>query len=67
MSPIPGIQTTLVCLYALPLMIGATHFWYVRAGFFFSGAGCELPFAWTIMLVVQAMLGDGAFALGPIL
>ena len=64
---IPGIKTTLVCLYALPLMIGATHFWYVRTGFYFSGAGCELPFVWTIMLVVQALLGDGPFSLGPIL
>ena len=50
-------------LYSLPLMIGATHFWYVRKGFFFTMAGCELPFVWAVMLVVQAILGNGAFAL----
>jgi len=61
---IPGIHTRWVCLYVLPLMIGATHFWYVRKGFFFTMAGCELPLVWTVMLAVQAMLGDGAFALG---
>ncbi len=64
---IPGIKTTQVCLYALPLMIGATHFWYVRTGFFFSRAGCELPFVWTIMLLVQALLGDGACLLTTLL
>lgn len=59
----PGVHTRWVCLYALPLMIGATHFWYVRKGFFFTMAGCELPLVWALMLAVQAMLGDGAFAL----
>ncbi len=63
---IPGIHTSLVCLYALPLMLGAAHFWLVRTGFFFTTAGAELPLVWTVMLLVQALLGDGAYALGPI-
>ena len=60
---IPGIYTW-VSLYALPLMIGASHFWLSRRGYFFTAAGAELPIAWSIMLLVQAMLGDGAYAVG---
>jgi putative oxidoreductase len=59
---IPGIATRWVSLYALPLMIGASQFWLVRKGFYFTAAGAELPLTWSIMLVVQAWLGDGAYA-----
>jgi putative oxidoreductase len=58
-----GIYTRWVSLYALPMMLGATHFWMVRKGFYFVDAGWEMPFVWSIILLVQAMLGDGAFAL----
>lgn len=61
---IPGIYTRWVCLYVLPLMIGASHFWLIRRGYFFTAAGAELPVVWSIMLIVQAMLGDGAYAVG---
>ena len=61
---IPGICTRWVCLYALPLMLGASRFWLTRKGYFFTAAGAELPVVWSIMLIVQAMLGDGAFAVG---
>lgn len=60
---IPGIQTRWVCLYAIPMMLGAAHFWAVRKGFWFVAAGAELPLVWTVMLVLQAMLGDGPHAL----
>lgn len=60
---IPGIHTRWVCLYALPLMLGAAHFWFVRKGFFFTTGGCELPLVWAVMLLVQSILGDGAYAL----
>ena len=63
---IPGIYTRWVSLYALPLMIGASYFWLIRRGYFFTAAGAELPIAWSIMLIVQAMLGDGAYAVGSI-
>ena len=63
---IPGIHTTAVCLYALPLMLGAAQFWLVRTGFFFTASGAEFPLVWAVMLLVQALLGDGAYALGPI-
>lgn len=62
---IPGIYARWVSLYAAPFMIGAAHFWMVRKGFFFTGVGAELPIAWTIMLLVQALLGDGPYALKP--
>lgn len=60
---IPGILTRWVSLFALPLMLGASHFWLTRKGFFFTGAGAELPILWGLALVVQALLGDGAYAL----
>jgi putative oxidoreductase len=59
---IPGIYTRWVCLYALPLMIGAAQFWLVRRGFYFTAGGGELPVIWTIMLVIQALLGNGPYA-----
>ena len=61
---IPGIFTRWVSLYALPLMIGASHFWLIRKGFFFSGAGAELPVVWSIMLILQVLLGNGPYAVG---
>ena len=63
---IPGIFTRWVSLYALPLMLGASHFWLTRRGYFFTAAGAELPIAWSIMLIVQAILGDGAYGVGSI-
>jgi putative oxidoreductase len=62
---IPGIYARWASLYALPLMIGAGHFMLVRKGFFFGGGGGEFPVAWAIMLAVQALAGDGAYALKP--
>ena len=62
---IPGICTRWVALYAFPLIVGAAQFWAVRKGFFFTAAGSELPILWAVALLVQAGLGDGAFALVP--
>ena len=60
---IPGILTRWVALYTMPLIVGAAQFWLVRKGFFFTAAGAELPVLWAVALLVQAGLGDGAFAL----
>ncbi|WP_213769432.1 DoxX family protein [Bradyrhizobium sp. dw_78] len=57
-----GVYTRWASLYVLPMMIGATYFWATRKGFYFTDAGCEMPFTWSLMLCVQALLGDGAFA-----
>ena len=62
---IPGILTRWAALYAVPMMIGAAQFWLARTGFYFTAAGAELPLVWLALLLIQAVLGDGAFALLP--
>ena len=59
---IPGICTRWVSLYILPMMLGAVQFWLVRKGFYFTAAGAELPIIWSVMLVLQALVGDGPHA-----
>lgn len=60
---IPGIGVRWVSLYAVPMMIGAAHFWAIRNGFWFVAGGAELPVLWGILLVLQFMLGAGPYAL----
>lgn len=60
---ISGVLTRWASLLALPLMVGASQFWLVRTGFFFTVAGAEFPMLWGLLLIVQALLGDGAYAL----
>ncbi len=60
---IPGIYTRLVCLYAIPMMLGAAQYWWARKGFFFTDAGAEAPLLWAGALFVQVLAGDGAYAL----
>lgn len=62
---IPGVFTRLVALYAMPMMVGAAHFWMVRKGFYFTAAGAELPLVWLALLGIQAVAGDGPAALVP--
>jgi len=59
---IPGVLTRYVACYAMPMMLGAAHFWITRNGFFFTKAGAELPLVWLALLGIQAVAGDGAFA-----
>jgi putative oxidoreductase len=62
---IAGFMTRWAALAALPIMIGATVP-HLANGFTFSnpGGGWEYPVFWSVTLLVQAMLGDGAFAIG---
>jgi putative oxidoreductase len=60
---IPGVFTRYVALYAAPMMAGAAHFWLVRKGFYFTQGGAELPLVWLALLGLQALLGDGKWAL----
>jgi putative oxidoreductase len=62
---IAGVYTRWVALALVPVMIGAAWFGHAASGFFFSnaGGGWEYPAFWTVTLLVQALLGDGAFAL----
>ena len=59
-----GIWTRQVALLLLPILIGAT-LQHAGNGWLFTAAngGWEFPAFWTAMLVVQALLGDGAHAL----
>ena len=61
---IAGYYTRWVSLALVPVMVGAAYFGHAAAGFFFSnaGGGWEYPAFWTVALVVQALLGDGAYS-----
>jgi putative oxidoreductase len=50
----------------IPILIGAT-LQHIGNGWLFSAAkgGWEFPAFWTMTLIVQALLGDGAYALRP--
>jgi putative oxidoreductase len=60
---IAGVCTRVVALALVPVLIGAT---WAHAGngwlFTSQNGGWEYPAFWTVALVVQALLGDGAFA-----
>ena len=60
---VAGFQTRLVSLAMVPILLGAM--WaHSGNGWVFSnqGGGWEYPLFWAVVLVVQAMLGSGAFA-----
>lgn len=61
-----GVQTRAIALLLLPIMIGAT-LQHLGNGWLFSApnGGWEFPALWTVLLGVQALLGDGAFAWRP--
>jgi len=61
---ITGVGVRVVSLLALPIMIGAT-LQHLPNGWIFSAprGGWEFPAFWTLLLLVQAGLGAGAFAL----
>lgn len=63
-----GVWTRWIALLLLPILIGAT-LQHIGNGWVFSApkGGWEFPVFWTAMLVVQSLLGDGAYALGPTL
>lgn len=60
-----GVWTRWVALALVPILLGSIYAPHGAAGFIFSneGGGWEFPAFWAITLVVQALLGDGAFAL----
>lgn len=61
-----GVCTRTISLLLLPIMIGAT-IQHLPNGWLFSAAkgGWEFPAFWTMMLIVQALLGPGAYAWRP--
>lgn len=64
---ITGIFTRYIALAMVPVLIGSIVFAHADAGWLFSneGGGWEYPAFWTVALIVQAMLGDGALAWKP--
>jgi len=61
-----GVQSRWVALALTPILAGAvwTHFgngWVFTA----AGGGWEYPFYLIVLSIVQAVLGDGAYALKP--
>jgi putative oxidoreductase len=59
-----GVHSRAVSLALVPILLGAT--WaHLGNGWVFSApnGGWEYPAFWTIALIVQALLGDGAYAL----
>ena len=61
---IAGLGTRYVALALVPVLIGATMI-HIGNGWLFSNenGGWEFPAFWTLVLVVQALLGDGAYSL----
>ena len=60
---VAGVATRAVSLALVPVLIGAT--WaHAGNGWLFTSpnGGWEYPAFWTMTLLVQALLGDGAFA-----
>lgn len=62
---IGGLFTRWVSLALVPVLLGAAWFGHGAAGFFFSNpnGGWEYPVFWAIVMVVLALLGDGAWSL----
>lgn len=62
---IAGVFTRFVSVAMIPILIGAIVFAHWDAGWLFSseGGGWEFPAFWAVALVVQALLGNGAYAL----
>ena len=60
-----GIYTRWVALAAVPILLGAIVTVHGAAGFFFNNpqGGWEYPAFWAVALGVQALLGDGNYAL----
>ena len=59
-----GLWTRAVSIALVPILLGAV-FAHFGNGFFFmnQGGGWEFPAFWAVTLVVQALIGNGAYAL----
>jgi putative oxidoreductase len=60
-----GLWTRIAAVALVPILLGAIFTVHGAAGFFFNNTngGWEYPAFWTVALIVQALLGDGAYAL----
>jgi len=64
---IAGLRVREVALALLPILLGASILAHGGNGWMFAneGGGWEFPAFWAVTLVVQAMLGAGAYAWHP--
>lgn len=62
---IAGFKTRIVSLALVPVLLGAAFFGHGANGFFFSNAngGWEYPVFWAVVMVAQALMGAGAWAM----
>lgn len=65
---IAGIYTRWIALVLFPILLVATFRVHGANGWLFTneGGGWEFPALFSIACLVQFLLGDGAFAIGPI-
>jgi putative oxidoreductase len=62
-----GVQVRWVALVLLPFMLGATSAHLGNGwGFASPHGGWEYPAFWSVVLVVQSLLGNGLFAVGGV-
>ena len=61
---IAGFKTRVIALALVPVLLGAAWFGHGANGFFFQNAngGWEYPVFWAVTLVVQSLLGAGAYS-----
>jgi putative oxidoreductase len=61
-----GIGTSLVALALVPLILGTIYMVHGSKGWIFAneGGGWEFPAFWAVALIVQALLGSGAYSFG---
>lgn len=62
-----GIYARIAAVLMIADLLGAIFMVHIHNGFFFTntGGGWEYPAFWAITLVVQVLLGDGAYAVYP--
>ncbi len=61
-----GVQVRWVALLTVPILIGAASVHWPNGWVFSSpSGGWEFPVFWAVVMLVQALLGDGAYALRP--
>lgn len=60
-----GLYTRIASAALIVVLLGAIATVHIHAGFFFNNpnGGWEFPAFWAVTLLVQALLGPGAFAL----
>jgi putative oxidoreductase len=61
-----GIGTSFVAVALVPLILGTIFMVHGSKGWLFTneGGGWEFPAFWTVALIVQALLGSGAYSFG---